>query len=227
MVGQRPLKPLILVRFQASQPPCTRSCIKGAYGASAIDIYKKVTMAVKNSPKIYFITGVSGVGKTSTMEHLKKALPAGMYDVHDLDERGVPDGGGLSWLNRETRHWLDIAKQNAVEGKNTVICGFANPELFKKVHKPSDDILAELILLHASGDTLNKRLRRRHSTPKSVKEIERASGVSLDEFIKNNIEFAPKFREIFEKSEYPYIIKTDNKTPEEVADLIIKMMGKS
>ena len=169
-----------------------------------------------NKNKIYFISGVSGVGKTSTMNYLKKMLSGDKYDVRDLDERGVPDGGGLDWLNEETRHWLDVATQNALDGKSTVICGFANPELFEKVYKQGEDIPAQIILLHASGKFLEKRLRNRHATPESIREIERAAGVPVEQFIKNNIEFAPKFRAIFENSGYP-IIETDNKNPEEVA----------
>ncbi|MFH1472925.1 MAG: AAA family ATPase [bacterium] len=174
--------------------------------------------------KIFFISGVSGVGKSSTMECLKKLLPEDRYDVRDLDERGVPDGGGLEWLNNETRYWLDVAKKNASDGKSTIICGFANPELFKEIYKQDEDIPAQIILLHASGEVLRKRLRNRYSTPESIKEIERASTLSLDKFIENNIEFAPKFREICEKYQCP-IIETDYKTPVEIAEEIVRIIN--
>jgi len=130
--------------------------------------------------KIYFISGVSGVGKTSTLKELKKTLDPKLYNIRDLDERGVPDGGGFDWLNSETRHWLDTGKENANNGKSTIICGFANPELFEKVHNPETDIPAEIILLNASAETIKERLLGRHSTPESVKEIERASGQTLE-----------------------------------------------
>lgn len=64
--------------------------------------------------KIYFVSGVSGVGKTSTLEQLKKLLPANIFDVRDFDERGVPDGGGPLWHNNETHHWLDVAALNLI-----------------------------------------------------------------------------------------------------------------
>jgi nucleoside-triphosphatase THEP1 len=53
-------------------------------------------------PQVYFISGVSGVGKSSTLKHLKEILPVEKYDVRDFNERGVPDGGGLEWHNNET-----------------------------------------------------------------------------------------------------------------------------
>jgi dipeptidase E len=179
---------------------------------------------IKTGNKIYFISGVSGVGKTSTLNHLKSSLPADRYDVRDLDENGVPDGGGLEWLNKVTRYWLNVAKENATNGRSTVICGFANPSLFNEVYIKGKDVDAELILLHASGHILEERLRRRHSTPESVKEIERASGVPVEQFIQNNVDFAPKFRKIFEKYNYP-VIDTDEKMPDQVADEIIKFIG--
>lgn len=174
--------------------------------------------------KIYFISGVSGVGKSSTIHHLKKLLSEDKYDIRDIDERGVPDGGGLDWLNKETRYWLDVAKLNALNGKSTIICGFANPELFKEVYKQDEDVPAKIILLHASGDILRQRLQARHSTPESIKEIERASALSVDKFIENNIEFAPKFHEICEKYQCP-VVETDNKTPEDISMEIAKLIA--
>lgn len=180
-------------------------------------------MSHKKQNRIYFISGVSGVGKTSTLKHLKELLPKSHWDIRDLDERGVPDGGGLEWLNNETRHWLDVAKNNAENGKSTIVCGFANPELFNKIYKPDEDIPAQLILLHASGDILKKRLLGRHSTADSIREIERAAGVSIDAFIENNTSFAPSFRKIFEQGGYP-IIDTDDKTPKEIAEGIVRII---
>jgi broad-specificity NMP kinase len=170
--------------------------------------------------KIYFISGVCGVGKTSTLKHLKNVLDTNLYDVRDLDERGVPNGGGFEWLNNETRYWLDVAKENSKQGKSTIICGFANPELFEQVHKQEEDIPAQIILLNASADTIRKRLEGRHTTSESIAEIERASGVSLEQFIENNTTFSTQFKKIFETRNLP-IVETDDKNPEEVTREVI------
>lgn len=177
-----------------------------------------------NQHKIYFISGVSGVGKTSTLEHLKKTLPQSALDVRDFDERGVPDGGGPTWHNNETRHWLDVAVSNASNGKSTVVSGFMNPEQFKKIHNSDKDISAQIILLDVSEDVLRKRLYGRHTTPESKKEIERAAGVSLDEFVEQCASFAPKLRSIFEQNNFP-IVDTDNKTPEIIAQEVMSIIG--
>ncbi len=168
---------------------------------------------------MYFISGVCGAGKTSVLKHLKKILPTDTYDIRDFDERGVPDGGGLEWHNKETLYWLDTALTNAKSGKSTIIGGFAEPERFKKVYKPAEHPKAQLLLLHASGDTIRKRLMGRYPTPESIEEIKRASGVPLNQFIENNASYAPELRGIFEK-EGALVIETDEKTSEEVANEI-------
>jgi broad-specificity NMP kinase len=170
--------------------------------------------------RVYFISGTSGVGKTTTMSYLKALLPLDKFDIRDFDERGVPDGGGPKWHRKETSHWLDVAEVNAKNGISTIICGFNEPKRVRAVLKESHPPV-ELILLHASGDIIKRRLLGRHSTPESTEEIQRASGVSLEEFIKNCTTHAPQLRTLFEKEEC-LIIDTDTKSPAEVAEEIAR-----
>lgn len=178
---------------------------------------------MKHAAQVYFVSGVCGAGKSTVLKHLKELLPRERYDVRDFDERGVPDGGGLVWHNNETRHWLDTALKNADDGKSTIICGFAEPERFKKVHAPERDLPATLFLLHASGDTIRKRLYGRYPTPESIVEINRATGVPLDQFVENNVSYVSELRSIFEKEGAP-IIDTDTKTAKETAREIVKLI---
>jgi hypothetical protein len=175
-----------------------------------------------DNARIFFVSGVSGVGKTAALKELKKTLSSAEYDVRDLDERGVPDGGGFDWLKSETRHWIDVANANAKEGKNTIVCGFANPEMLDEVHQDSD-VPCTPVLLHASGETIRQRLIGRYPTEESVREIMRASGTSLEAFIQNSMSFAPQLREIFEKRQLP-IIDTDDKTPEQVGNEVAELI---
>jgi len=174
-------------------------------------------------PKVYFISGVCGVGKSSVLKHLKELLSEKEYDIRDFDERGVPDGGGLEWHNRETLYWLGIAAENAQHDRSTMICGFAEPERFNKVHNKEKHPPARLLLLHASGDTIRKRLIGRYPTPESVREINRASALPLDQFVENMVSYAPELRSIFEREGAP-IIDTDAKTSREVAEEIVKLL---
>ena len=176
---------------------------------------------MSNTYQAYFISGVCGVGKSSVLVHLKEILPTDKFDVRDFDERGVPDGGGPAWHNVETLHWLMIAAENAKAGKSTIVCGFENPEDFRKLFKEGEHLTVALILLDASSDILRARLSGRYASPDSVKEINRASGVPLGKFVEDNISFAPKLRAIFEEEGSP-IIDTDNKSPDEVAREIVE-----
>lgn len=171
-------------------------------------------------PKIYFISGVSGVGKSTNITYLQKLLPASNFDIRDFDERGVPDGGGQEWHNKETRYWLDFAKRNAVMDKSTIVCGFINPEPFKLIYKIGD-VPVQLILLDAKPETIKQRLLGRYPTKESEIEIERASGVSLEQFAADCARFAPQLKTIFQKTPGALIIDTENKNKEEVANKII------
>lgn len=170
---------------------------------------------MNTEPKIYFISGVSGVGKSSVMKDLKDLLPQDKFNIRDFDEFGVPDGGGDAWHSNATLNWLDISAENAKQGKSTIICGFNEPERVRKVHQAHHPSF-ELILLHASSETIKKRLLGRYPTKESEKEIERASGGTLEKFIENNMTYSPTMRALFEK-ENCFIIETDTKTPTEVA----------
>lgn len=149
------------------------------------------------------------------MFDLRKLLPQDMFDIRDFDERGVPDGGGDEWHGKETKNWLDIAAKNAMVGKSTIICGFNEPRRIKAVHSDPHPSF-ELILLDASPDTIRKRLRGRYPTKESEKEIERASGVTLEKFIQDCVNFLPEMRNSCEKDGC-LIIETDNKLPSEIA----------
>lgn len=184
----------------------------------------KYNLESKQKPAVYFISGVCGTGKSSTIKYLKLFLPEKDYDIRDFDERGVPDGGGLTWHNSETKYWLEVASTNAKDNRSTIICGFANPETFELVYGGSKYPPALIFLLNASGEMIKKRLSQRHNTKESIEEINRASGVKLEKFIEDNIEFAPKLKEIFVKRNLP-IIETDNLTPEGVVRDIIKIIN--
>lgn len=175
------------------------------------------------NPTIYFISGVCGVGKTSTLKHLKELLSAEEYDLRDFDERGVPDGGGSEWQIKETLFWLETGAENAKNGKSTIVSGGAGPDRFKNIYKKDEHLPAQLILLDASRETIRRRLIGRYPTRESIDEMRRMTRVSLDKFVEDMVSFAPTLRKIFEISDYP-IIDTDGLSSEEVAKEIIKII---
>ena len=175
------------------------------------------------TPATYFITGVSGVGKSTTMMSLKELLPSNEFDIRDFDERGVPDGGGDVWHSRETKYWLDMAIINTQSGRSTIICGFNEPIRIKAVQTEEHPSVT-LILLNASPETIQKRLHGRYPAKESEREIERASGTSLEKFIENCTTYLPVMYKKFKEEGCP-IIETDNKTPDEIAGEIINYVN--
>lgn len=165
--------------------------------------------------KIYFIIGVSGVGKTSLLHQLKTLLSARKFEIHDFDERGVPDNAGHSWRLDETEYWLNVGKENLKKGVQTVICGFARPLEMEQLFRGSSENVS-YYLLDADEETIRKRIEGRYQTDESRREITRVTGKSLEEFIENNVNFSSILREECMKY-HCKIIDTSALIPEEVA----------
>jgi len=72
---------------------------------------------------LLFITGASGSGKTAVIPGLRKRLPE--FEIHDFDERGVPDDADTRWRQEQTEYWINKAIENQRLGKDTVISGGA------------------------------------------------------------------------------------------------------
>ncbi len=168
---------------------------------------------------MYFISGVSGVGKSTLIPLLKKLLGTERFDVREFDERGVPDGGGQEWHDKETRYWLDVGIENAKKGKSTIVCGFSLPEIVRRVSQKGD-LPVQVFLLDAPVDTIRARLIGRYPNLQSKEEIRRASGMPLDEFVEKMAADSAAVRAICEKEGCP-IIDTEDKTPEDVAKEIV------
>lgn len=170
--------------------------------------------------KTYFVSGVSGVGKTSVMEILKKDLSE-QYVVKDFDERGVPAGGGRPWRLSETQYWILEGKSVALENKTLIVCGLANPEEIALMPE-AEEIEVKIILLDAPGEIIQERLLRRNSNAKVKAGLERTVG-SVDAFIKGSSDFAPVLKEICLKAGVS-VIDTSEITPAEVAKKVEKLL---
>ncbi len=169
--------------------------------------------------KTFFITGVSGVGKTTTIEHLKAKLPPG-HEIHDFDERGVPDGADRQWRINETKYWIELGSKNAEQDIKTIICGFARPSEIG--HHES----VGFVLLDAAPETIRKRLWNRYQTPRSIEGIERVANKSVEEFIEDSVNFSSVMHE--EAQNYGVdIIDTTELSPNQVASKIVEILDRN
>ncbi len=174
-----------------------------------------------NSKSIYFISGVSGVGKTTAMPHLKTLLPHS-FEIHDFDEGGVPAGADHEWRKQRTREWINLANQKSKEGIVVVVCGIANPEEIEPIKKDFSDLEIKTILLDGEVNIIEERLRNRNRNNVIKADLERVVG-SAEDFIIANSNFLPVLREIYKKYNYP-IIDTSHMEPQEVAEKIVELM---
>lgn len=176
--------------------------------------------------KIFFITGVNGVGKTSIMSFLSMLLPADKFEIHDFDERGVPEDADRGWRISETKHWIAEGNRLAEEGKSTIICGFIKPsdlEDYKLVNQGFPEIV--LVLLFANPEIIRQRLTGRYTKNGIFDESQKVIGKPVSEFINDNVWFAEKMKSEFEEYNYP-IIDTSDLSPAEVAEKVAEIIRK-
>jgi thymidylate kinase len=164
--------------------------------------------------KVFFITGVNGVGKSSLVTLLKETLPKEQFTVYDFDKRGVPDNADRTWRATETLYWANKAKENLETGLSTIVCGFMKfPEIFGAAENAN--LKPEICLLDVNAENIEKRLRSRYQTPESVQELIRTTGKSTEKFVTDNIWVSEQFRSQA-KTAMVESVDTSNKTLDEV-----------
>ncbi|MEI7741467.1 MAG: hypothetical protein WCJ29_03090 [bacterium] len=105
----------------------------------------------------YFVIGVNGVGKSTVIPELKALLDVTAFEIHDFDERGVPNNAGKDWRESETLYFAKLGKANAVKGITTLICGFSKvAEVLAAAQ--SAESKPNIILLDANAETITKRI---------------------------------------------------------------------
>ncbi len=162
--------------------------------------------------KIYFISGVNGVGKSTIMPFLSSFLPTDKFEIHDFDERGVPENADGVWRVSETKYWVDEGIKLAKENKSTVICGFVKVADFTASESP--EIVK--IFLDVQPEIIRQRLTKRYTKDGVFDENQKVIGKPIEEFIAGNIWISGQMKKSFEELGCP-IINTSDLTPEEVA----------
>jgi RNase adaptor protein for sRNA GlmZ degradation len=176
--------------------------------------------------KLFIITGVNGIGKSSVIPELRRTLNPESFVVHDFDERGVPDNADREWRKSETKHWFSTAKLNQNKNLSTVVCGFMKVSDISYALENVPDITISVCVLNASPETISRRILSRYTTSESVIELERATGKTPEKFASDSVWIAPKFKEEAIEKGY-HVLDTDELTPDQVATNIISWMEKN
>ena len=158
---------------------------------------------------LYFVSGPSGVGKTSVLDWLKKIL-SDKFRIYDFDEGGVPDNADNQWRRGRTKHWEDAAQELRQDGLKTIVTGLCQPD------EISDRAGVQFVLLDANDDAIRERLGKRFVDSENVESLRRVTGKSPEGFVQDNLNHAKKLREL--NDEYGGIrIDTSDLSPEQVA----------
>jgi broad-specificity NMP kinase len=164
---------------------------------------------------VFFVIGANGVGKTTTVNFLKKTVSMSDFSVYDFDERGVPDNADKEWRKSETEYWLNLGIENKKQNKNTVVCGFMKPE---EIEETSQKLMEKpvVIFLDADAKSISERIKSRYLSESLVKELFRATGKSVEKFIEDNIYYSNILRKSCLQNNYK-IIETTKKNGAQVA----------
>src|SRR3989338_611774 len=166
--------------------------------------------------KLFIITGVNGIGKSTIIPELSSRLDETQYIIHDFDERGVPDNAGANWRETEMVHWFNEARKNNSADIATIVCGFVKTSDTDFAKNQVPDVTFEVCLLDADAKTIETRIMSRYQTPESLEELERTTGKTPEKFVQDNIWVSGKFRGEAKEKDF-YIFDTTNKNTKEVS----------
>lgn len=164
------------------------------------------------------------MGKSSLIPHLESKLVGRNFVIHDFDERGVPDNADREWRQSETIHWVQVGKENQVQGISTVICGYSKPAEIKEAEEKVG-VKISICLLDANEESIRTRLTNRHENPGSLQELSRITGKTPEKFIEDNVWVSSQFREASKEAGY-FVLDTSSLTPEQVAEEIGEWINK-
>jgi broad-specificity NMP kinase len=144
----------------------------------------------------YYITGISGVGKTTTIEKLQERGIAA-FDLDDV--KGLCD-----WQNKESGEWVDYSPSGGQEfiDANVYLCRIDNLRKIIKDHQDTDIILAgttanqddylnlfkKIFFFYCSDEALTKRLTTRTNNPFGAHPDELAHILKWAQYFKDQME---------------------------------------
>lgn len=165
--------------------------------------------------KTVFVIGVNGIGKTTVMNEVQKLILGRNFELHDFDERGVPDNADKVWRMSETKHWISVGKENQKRNISTIIFGFCKPEEI--------DSEVEIILLDGKPEAIEERIKGRYLTEESRAELTRTTGKTVEKFVTDNVYVASLLRKSCEGLGCT-IIATDNRSPRDIAQEVVDLV---
>lgn len=128
--------------------------------------------------KLIFISAVSGVGKSTACEYIKKSNLLNGYAIFDIDD--------LENINEYNENTYNSFYENSIKkaiilskDKNIIIGSCINPTDIEKINMPNEIDSYSNILITCSSEELKKRLKAR----------DKSRQCGSDEYIENQINY--------------------------------------
>ena len=169
-------------------------------------------MVINNSKYIIWLTGASGVGKTTLLANLQsKNSNRGTWEFLKFDSIGVPStedmvkeyGSGENWQRAKTYEWIGKMVNGYINKEFIVMDGQANLEFIKAGFEKQSFKNYQIVLVDCEQDVMIKRL---------IDQRQQAWLASED--MKNWLSFLRKQAQDFGVP----IIETSHITPSEVVE---------
>lgn len=130
---------------------------------------------MENKLPLFIVTGASGSGKTHVVQQLRAIMPE--FDVFDTDQ--LIAFVGHEW-EKIRNIWLRVARDVALSGRMTIICGTMMPWDVEKCADFASFSHVYYVNLHCGDETREKRLRARDWSEDMIKEHKRFAQALLE-----------------------------------------------
>jgi broad-specificity NMP kinase len=169
----------------------------------------------------FFITGASGVGKSTALRLVRDASTAQeQLRFRDIDDAGVPRGVDAAWRREQVAAWVELAARMRRDGLVLVLSGVVEPGDVDDAMPARPVVVPRFCLLHASAKVLAARLRERLSSPAAAADLVRVTGQAPQQYVEAVARHAAHLHSSFAGRGDTAVIDTSDLTPQQVAEAV-------
>jgi dephospho-CoA kinase len=133
-------------------------------------------VANNSRPKITFITGCSGAGKSTIVQELQHYVNDEQIIFLHFDSIGVPSeeemirdcGSGSAWQEKMTYKWVEDIISKYMNHHHVIIEGQVNIDFIRGAFAKFNVTNAHILLVHANNEIRHQRLKINRNQPELV-----------------------------------------------------------
>lgn len=129
-------------------------------------------------PKIIFLSGASGAGKTTIVNKLKEDIKQEDIVLLNFDSIGVPSeeemirefGSGREWQQKTTYRWVELITTQYKDKKCVIIEGQVDLNFILSAFELYNVTNYKILLIHSNKDDRHERLLKERKQPELINE---------------------------------------------------------